>query len=210
MRGRYAAVFLGGGCKGGVAPACAAVAAAERWRQHWQQSLCPRACHTPRDLPAQVIRNGSFSMHAVGDAGASVRSTGCSGSSGGGSRKGGVGGAAFGGGGGGGGACWVLRVRTLDCALVSPGAPTGLPNVVSPPDMAEGVAFNLVNNLWCGGAGLGRLRADHIATRRGLLGVLYQVHCRMSACACAWVVTSVNESVRTCVFAFKLFEPARA
>lgn len=41
-----------------------------------------------------------------------------------------------------------LVIDSLDAALVSPGVPTGLPNVRRPPDTAQGVAFNLYNNLW--------------------------------------------------------------
>lgn len=72
--------------------------------------------------PRQVIVNGSHSMHAVGDAGVRVLSSD-------GSER--------------------LQISSLDAALVSPGAPVPLPNVMSPPDMRQGVSFNLFNNLWC-------------------------------------------------------------
>lgn len=38
--------------------------------------------------------------------------------------------------------------RSLDAALVSPGEPWAIPRVSVQPDLAEGMAFNLVNNLW--------------------------------------------------------------
>ena len=38
--------------------------------------------------------------------------------------------------------------RTLDAALVSPGAPTPFPNVRHLPDLSEGMSFNLANNIW--------------------------------------------------------------
>lgn len=42
----------------------------------------------------------------------------------------------------------VLQIRTFDTALVSPGHPTPLPQGLHPPDMREGVHFNLVNQAW--------------------------------------------------------------
>lgn len=60
-------------------------------------------------------------MHAVGDEGVSV--TSASGDE-------------------------VLQVMTLDTALASPGKPTPFPNVDIQPDMKQGLAFNLFNNLW--------------------------------------------------------------
>ncbi len=39
-------------------------------------------------------------------------------------------------------------IRTLDAALVSPGEPTPFPNVRHAPDLSQGVAFNLANNIW--------------------------------------------------------------
>lgn len=69
----------------------------------------------------QVMLNGSRSMHAVSDAGVSVRSAAGD---------------------------EVLHISTLDTALVSPGAPTPLPQGRHLPDMHQGVHFNLVNNLW--------------------------------------------------------------
>ena len=38
--------------------------------------------------------------------------------------------------------------RTLDTALVSPGAPNPFPNVKHTPDMTQGMTFNLGNNIW--------------------------------------------------------------
>ena len=38
--------------------------------------------------------------------------------------------------------------RSLDAALVSPGLPTPFPNVRHMPDLAEGMSFNLANNIW--------------------------------------------------------------
>ena len=38
--------------------------------------------------------------------------------------------------------------RSLDAALVSPGEPWALPRLSTQPDMEEGMAFNLVNNVW--------------------------------------------------------------
>ena len=38
--------------------------------------------------------------------------------------------------------------RSLDAALVSPGFPTPFPNVRHMPDLAEGMSFNLANNIW--------------------------------------------------------------
>lgn len=85
-------------------------------------------------------------MHAVGDAGASVSSAPCGRRR----RPAGAGCAAGASGGTAAAECSAqrLRIRSLDCALVSPGAPKGLPNVVEPPEMTEGVSFNLANNLW--------------------------------------------------------------
>ncbi|KAL4420038.1 hypothetical protein ABPG77_001288 [Micractinium sp. CCAP 211/92] len=70
--------------------------------------------------PLEVILNGSRSLHAVGDEGVSVQTSG-------------------------GG---VLRIVSLDAALVSPGEPWAIPRVSVQPDMEGGMAFNLVNNLW--------------------------------------------------------------
>ncbi len=70
--------------------------------------------------------NGSHSMHAVGDEGVSV--TSLDGQE-------------------------VLHIVTLDTALVSPGKPTPFPNPRRLPDLEEGVAFNLVNNVWVSGVG---------------------------------------------------------
>ena len=44
---------------------------------------------------------------------------------------------------------WMSCVcRSLDAALVSPGFPTPFPNVRHMPDLAEGMSFNLANNIW--------------------------------------------------------------
>lgn len=42
----------------------------------------------------------------------------------------------------------VLHLTPLDSPLASPGQPMTLPNVQHQPDMREGVAFNLHNNMW--------------------------------------------------------------
>ncbi|CAL8470098.1 g9640 [Coccomyxa elongata] len=74
--------------------------------------------------PLDVVRNGSHSMHAVDDDGVLVNALGYTHS-------------------------WEqLKIRTLDCALVSPGEPNPFPNVNTQPDMSKGVAFNLGNNIW--------------------------------------------------------------
>ncbi|KAK9915574.1 hypothetical protein WJX75_001002 [Coccomyxa subellipsoidea] len=74
--------------------------------------------------PTDVVRNGSHSMHGVDDDGVLVSGLGYKKS-------------------------WEqLRIRTLDCALVSPGKPNPFPNVQTQPDMTEGVSFNLANNIW--------------------------------------------------------------
>ena len=44
--------------------------------------------------------------------------------------------------------CLIWRCRSLDAALVSPGKPTPFPNVRHAPDLAHGMAFNLANNIW--------------------------------------------------------------
>jgi hypothetical protein len=41
-----------------------------------------------------------------------------------------------------------LHARSLDVALVSPGEPTAFPTVKGGPDMAQGMSFNLANNVW--------------------------------------------------------------
>lgn len=69
----------------------------------------------------QVILNGSQSMHGISDRGVSVSSLGGS---------------------------ETLSIASLDCSLVSPGRHNPFPNGVIPPDMAEGVHFNLMNNIW--------------------------------------------------------------
>lgn len=69
----------------------------------------------------QVMLNGSQSMHAVSDEGVSVSSAD---------------------------GAEVLQIRTLDAALVSPGQPTPFPEGIQPPDMSQGMHFNLANNVW--------------------------------------------------------------
>ncbi|KAF8062055.1 hypothetical protein HT031_004315 [Scenedesmus sp. PABB004] len=71
--------------------------------------------------PGAVLTNGSQSMHAVGDAGVSVRSAD--------GRE-------------------ALQVLSWDAPLVSPGAANPFPNGAFPPDLGSGVAFNLANNVW--------------------------------------------------------------
>ncbi|GAB4813534.1 hypothetical protein N2152v2_000580 [Parachlorella kessleri] len=71
--------------------------------------------------PLEVILNGSHALHAVGDEGVSVRTTGSK--------------------------SW-LSVRSLDAALVSPGSPTPFQVLSSPPDLKQGVSFALTNNIW--------------------------------------------------------------
>jgi hypothetical protein len=72
--------------------------------------------------PGEVLRNGSWSLHALDDGGAAVAAADGSGDR--------------------------LRVRSLDAALASPGRPALLPNLRHPLDMEQGVAFCLHNNLW--------------------------------------------------------------
>jgi len=71
--------------------------------------------------PFEVMKNGSMGMHAIDDEGISVHS-----------------------------ACGkaVLKVRSLDAALVSPGKPTPFPVVEDLPDLSLGMHFNLHNNVW--------------------------------------------------------------
>jgi hypothetical protein len=71
--------------------------------------------------PLEVMGNGSMSMHGIDDGGIAVRS---------------------------GDGMALLRVRSLDAALVSPGHPTPFPSVVHLPDLEQGMHFNLVNNIW--------------------------------------------------------------
>ena len=66
----------------------------------------------------------------------------------------------------------MLTIAPVDSALVSPGVPLALPNVVSLPDMGEGVSFNLFNNLWWAGR---RRTVAHPMHRGG---------------ACLWAATS--------------------
>lgn len=69
----------------------------------------------------QVMINGSQSMHAVTEAGVSVKSAS--------GRE-------------------LLQLKTWDAALVSPGKPTPFPNGLFAPEMDKGVHFNLMNNVW--------------------------------------------------------------
>ncbi|KAL6772128.1 hypothetical protein ACKKBG_A29040 [Auxenochlorella protothecoides x Auxenochlorella symbiontica] len=71
--------------------------------------------------PLEVLRNGSHAMHAVGDEGVAVSSAD-------GTRR--------------------LAIRSLDAALVSPGAPTPFPVLDGTPAMEEGMSFALTNNIW--------------------------------------------------------------
>ncbi|KAL4430828.1 hypothetical protein ABPG75_006084 [Micractinium tetrahymenae] len=70
--------------------------------------------------PLEVILNGSRSLHAVGDKGVSVQTAGGA----------------------------TLRIISLDAPLVSPGEPWPFPNLSKQPDLREGVAHNLANNIW--------------------------------------------------------------
>lgn len=93
-----------------------------RWRPH-------RADHGTWALDklgsavpvGDVLQNGSHALHAVGDGGASVLSADRA------SR---------------------LSIRSLDAALVCAGKPNPFPELDVAPDMKEGVAFCLVNNIW--------------------------------------------------------------
>ncbi|CAL5224396.1 g7077 [Coccomyxa viridis] len=73
--------------------------------------------------PLEVVSNGSYSQHAVSDEGISVTGAGQHASE-------------------------ELNIRSLDAALVSPGFPSPFPNVRHMPDLAEGMSFNLANNIW--------------------------------------------------------------
>ncbi|WIA38239.1 hypothetical protein OEZ86_001582 [Tetradesmus obliquus] len=92
-------------------PAPAAVDQAS-WRLHKLNSLIN---------PMEVMINGSQSMHAVTEAGVSVKSA---------SGK------------------ELLQLKTWDAALVSPGRPTPFPNGLFAPEINKGVHFNLMNNVW--------------------------------------------------------------
>ena len=41
-----------------------------------------------------------------------------------------------------------MLCRLYDAPLVSPGQPTAFPNTRTQPDLTQGMAFNLANNLW--------------------------------------------------------------
>ena len=69
-----------------------------------------------------MLLNGSQSMHAVSDGGATVRSAD--------GRE-------------------ALTVRSLDAPLISPGEPTPFPNGISRPVLDAGVHWNVMNNVWC-------------------------------------------------------------
>lgn len=45
--------------------------------------------------------------------------------------------------------------RSLDAALVSPGAPTPFPVLSEKPDMKQGMSFLLCNNIWGEAGSLG-------------------------------------------------------
>lgn len=103
-----------------------------RWRPH-------RADHGTWALDklgsavpvGDVLQNGSHALHAVGDGGASVLSADRA------SR---------------------LSIRSLDAALVCAGKPNPFPELDVAPDMKEGVAFCLVNNIWGAERGGGDIR----------------------------------------------------
>jgi hypothetical protein len=71
--------------------------------------------------PLEVLRNGSQAQHAVGDEGVSVDSAD-------GRRR--------------------LFIRSLDAAMVSPGRPTPFPSLRDPPELRQGMAHCLANNIW--------------------------------------------------------------
>jgi hypothetical protein len=89
--------------------------------------------------PLDVLRNGSRAMHAVSDAGVTVRATAAASANAPdpASRP----------------HAERLRIASLDAALVAAGEPMPFPSPAGgaqpPPDLArEGVSFNLVNNVW--------------------------------------------------------------
>ncbi|KAK9815327.1 hypothetical protein WJX72_001843 [[Myrmecia] bisecta] len=74
-------------------------------------------------LPANVVRNGSYSQHGVTDEGVTVTAAGAQ--------------------------SWEkLQIKSFDAAVVSPGEATPFPNPLHPPDMTKGMSFNLANNIW--------------------------------------------------------------
>lgn len=68
--------------------------------------------------PLDVVRNGNRNLHAVGGGLSAKTPTG------------------------------ALRIESLDAPLVSPGTPRLLRFDNTPPDLAQGVHFNLYNNVW--------------------------------------------------------------
>lgn len=71
--------------------------------------------------PDEVVYNGSQSLHAVQDAGVHVRDAE---------------------------SALTLHIGSLDAGLVSPGSPWPFPNPDTPPDLRQGMSYNLVNNVW--------------------------------------------------------------
>lgn len=68
----------------------------------------------------QLVLNGSHSLHAI-NTGVSVKSAAED---------------------------EQLLINSVDVPLVNVGAPNPLPNPCEGPDMAEGISFNPVNNIW--------------------------------------------------------------
>lgn len=101
------------------------------WQPHQADSTSWRMWKlgSPVD-PAGVLRNGSQSMHGVGDEGFHVDSHDAQHVIG--TRK----------------SAERLRIRTLDAALVSPGAATPFPNPDKPPDLNLGMHSLLAANIW--------------------------------------------------------------
>lgn len=68
------------------------------------------------------VRNGSYNLHAVSDAGVQLPSAS---------------------------SAWeVLQVAPMDSALVAIGSPEVLPDIVGPAQPEKGFNFNLFNNAW--------------------------------------------------------------
>lgn len=89
--------------------------------ESWRLTKLGRPIH-----PHAVMRNGSRSLHAVGDEGVYVTSQSLSSN----------------------GARQRMTIQSLDAMLVSPGLPTLMPNLRRVPDLTKGVSFNLWNNIW--------------------------------------------------------------
>ena len=118
-------------CPSSIARCWVAVQVAARLLPHALPSaVCSCAVNTSSWLlyklgqpvsPLEVLRNGSQSMHAVGDEGVSVASAD-------GQRR--------------------LVIRSLDAPLVSPGRPMPFPSLTERPDLNFGVSHCLQNNIW--------------------------------------------------------------